>query len=818
MARDEKKTKAELIAELAELRQQVTGATDRKRTGSRGAEERLRASSDVFQTVMDGVDALVYVADFETYEILFLNKYGRDTWGDLTGGICWESLQAGQTGPCEFCTNERLVDASGRSTGIYRWELQNTVNGRWYDCRDQAIPWLDGRLVRMEIATDITERKRAEEALLIERERAANILEGTNAGTWDWNVQTGETTLNERWAEIMGYTLAELEPIDIRTWIDNVHPDDLPVANALLEQHFSGERDYYDVEFRQPHKDGGWVWINARGKVCEWTEDGKPLRMSGTHLDITERKRAEEALRESESSLKALVEGVQTAIVVHDARGRIVLSNHTAQELLRPLATDLDGRELTDPRWCFFHEDGTEMPVEEYPVSRVLTSNEPLAGMLMGIREAAGSDMLWVLVNATPAVDQSGRLSKVIVSFVDITDRKRVEAERLSLERRIQRSQKLESLGILAGGIAHDFNNLLMAMLGNADLVLKGLSPVSPVRPSIEVIQAAGRRAADLTNQMLAYSGHGAFDILLLNLSELVGEMAHLLGSSISKKAILRTTLDPNLPGIKGDSAQMQQVIMNLIVNASEAIGEEQVGTITVSTGVEECSRDYLAASFLDEKQAPGEYVYIEVSDTGCGMDDEARSKLFDPFFSTKFTGRGLGLAAVLGIVRGHNGAIMVDTELGQGTTFRVLLPAAEADAKARAATGGPTEHDDWRGTGTVLVVDDEDLVRGLVVRMLERLGFESLQAADGEEAVEVFREHADEIACVMLDLTMPRIGGGEAYLEIQRIREDVPVVLSSGYDESELSERFDGYGMAGFIQKPYQLAKLRGVLRSILG
>jgi two-component system cell cycle sensor histidine kinase/response regulator CckA len=776
------------------------------------AEKELRLTQFSVDHFSDGVywmgsDArLLYVNDaacralgYTREELLTMSvhdispEYPSEVWP-----AHWADLQ--KRGSFLFETTHRAKDGT-----VFPVEIAvnfMTLGGREYNCA---------------FARDIRERKRAEEALFTERERAANILQGTNAGTWDWNVQTGETTFNERWAEIMGYTLEELEPIDIQTWIGNVHPEDLPAAETLLEQHFSGERDYYDVEFRQPHKGGGWVWINARGKVCEWTEDGKPLRMSGTHLDITERKRVEEALRESESSLKALIEGVQTAIVVHDGEGRIVLSNHAAQKLLKPLAASLDGMELSDPRWCFFNEDGTELPTEEYPVSKVLEEKKPLEGILLGIRGATGSEMLWFLVNGTPVIDERGHLTKVIVSFVDITDRKRAEEERLSLERQVQHSQKLESLGVLAGGIAHDFNNLLMAMLGNADLALEDISPLSPVRPSIEAIQIAGRRAADLTNQMLAYSGRGAFEIRQLDLSELVDEMIHLLESSTTKKAVLTTRLESDLPGTRGDPAQMQQVILNLIVNASEAIGDDEPGVVTVSTGVHVCSREYLATSYLDEEQAPGEYVYIEVADTGCGMDEEARTRLFDPFFSTKFTGRGLGLAAVLGIVRGHNGAIMVDTEPGKGTTFRVLFPAVAEEAKAPTPTGDLTKPDEWRGTGTVLVVDDEDLVRSLAVRMVKRLGFEVLQATDGQDAVEVFRKHADTITCVLLDLTMPRMDGSEACLEIQRIREDVPVILSSGYEESELSERFDGYGVAAFIQKPYQPSKLRGVLQSVL-
>jgi len=224
----------------------------------------------------------------------------------------------------------------------------------------------------------------------------------------------------------------------------------------------------------------------------------------------------------------------------------------------------------------------------------------------------------------------------------------------------------------------------------------------------------------------------------------------------------------------------------------------------------------YLAGSCLAEKPSPGEYVFLEVKDTGCGMDEKTREALFDPFFTTKFAGRGLGMAAVLGIVRGHDGAIMVESQPGVGTTFRVLFPALPMNVKVRNATEEDLMGDEWRGTGTVLVVDDEESVLRIASRMVERLGFKILTATDGLEAVEVYRKHADRISCVLLDLTMPRMDGGEACLEIQRIRRDAVVLLSSGYGETELSERFDGYDFAGFVQKPYKLKELRKIMQNV--
>ena len=299
-----------------------------------------------------------------------------------------------------------------------------------------------------------------------------------------------------------------------------------------------------------------------------------------------------------------------------------------------------------------------------------------------------------------------------------------------------------------------------------------------------------------------------------LNLSTIVEEMTQLLRVSISKKAVLRSRLESELPAVDADPAQIRQVVMNLITNASDAIGDAN-GMITVSTGQMDCDRQYLSHTYLDEDLPEGRYVFIEVSDTGCGMDPETRSRLFDPFFTTKFTGRGLGMAAVLGILRGHRGAIQVYSEKGHGTTVKVLLPPSQSAAREL-----PEEvpHDDgWRGSGVVLVVDDEETVRNLADKALQAAGFTVLLAADGREALEIYRARADEIVAVLLDLTMPGMGGEETFRELHRVRKDVAVLLSSGYNEQEVTERFAGKGLAAFIQKPYRVGDLLAKLRAVL-
>jgi CheY-like chemotaxis protein len=320
---------------------------------------------------------------------------------------------------------------------------------------------------------------------------------------------------------------------------------------------------------------------------------------------------------------------------------------------------------------------------------------------------------------------------------------------------------------------------------------------------------------------MLAYSGKGKFVVEAIDLNEFVEEMAHLLEVSISKKAVLKYEMAADLPAFNGDTAQVRQIIMNLITNASEALGEEG-GVITLSTGAAHCQRAYLdtvdmiSNIGLDEPLPEGLYVHLEVSDTGCGMDADTIGRIFDPFFTTKFTGRGLGMSAVLGIVRGHGGAIQIDSEAGRGSTFRVLFPAF--DRPSELVTTEPAGEEEWRGSGTVLLVDDEQAVLRVAKRMLERMGFQVLCVNDGREALAAFRAHAAEIVCVLLDLTMPQLDGEQVFREIRRMQPDASVILTSGYDESDITQRFAGEGLAGFIQKPYRSDSLRAKLREILG
>ncbi len=453
-------------------------------------------------------------------------------------------------------------------------------------------------------------------------------------------------------------------------------------------------------------------------------------------------------------------------------------------------------------------------------VGPVLTQFEDLlAGRISAFQAEyrvirADGEVRWVEDTGAALFDEAGAVFRLTGMVKDVTRRKLAEEEHRALTERIAQTQRIESLGVLAGGVAHDFNNLLVGILGNADLALLDLPAESPARSRLEGIELAARRAADLARQMLAYSGRGRFVVDRLDLRKLLEEIAHLMEVSISKKAVLKYSFADDVPAIEGDATQIRQVMMNLITNASEAIGEHS-GIISVSTGAMYCDRAYLAETYLDDDLPPGVYAFIEVSDTGAGMDDETAHRIFEPFFTTKFTGRGLGLAAALGIVKGHSGALKVYSEPGKGTTFKILFPAVEGTTAGDLLPSG--DPDAARSGGTVLLVDDEETVRLVGSAMLRRGGFDVITAQDGRAALAMFAQRHGEVDCVILDLAMPNMDGEETYRELRAVDPDVRVLLSSGYNEQDAINRFAGKRLAGFIQKPYRAEELIQAVRAVI-
>ncbi|MCE9579729.1 MAG: PAS domain S-box protein [Deltaproteobacteria bacterium] len=498
-----------------------------------------------------------------------------------------------------------------------------------------------------------------------------------------------------------------------------------------------------------------------------------------------ERDAFERAIAGSEARYRQIVNCCQEGVWTIDLEARTTLVNEQMAAMLGYTPAEMLGRPLWD-----FMDARAEVTARANMARRergVAERHE------FRLRHRDGRDV-WTTMAASPLVDDAGITVGALALVADLTQQR-------ELEDKVLHGQKLESLGVLAGGIAHDFNNLLVGVLGNAGLAMRRLPAGAPALEALRDIEIAALRAADLTRQLLAYSGKGRFVVERIALNAVVEEMAALLRAAISKKAVLRLELDRALPGIEGDGTQLRQVIMNLITNASDALGDE-AGVITVRTHVVDVDRAFLRTTYLGDGVAPGRYVCLEVSDTGVGMTPATLARIFDPFFTTKASGRGLGLAALLGILRGHHGTIAVVSAPGQGATFQVLLPRALADEAAAIAP--PEPRPAAVIAGTVLVADDEAAIRSIARQVLELEGYAVLTAVDGLDAVQVFTERAAGIDAVLLDLSMPNLSGAQALEAIRRIRPDVRVVLSSGYSEIDIAHRIAGDPCTVFLRKPW--------------
>jgi PAS domain S-box-containing protein len=517
--------------------------------------------------------------------------------------------------------------------------------------------------------------------------------------------------------------------------------------------------------------------------------------------------RSAEEVRALNQFLGRVIDDAPVWLMVLDAQSRVTIWNKAAEAISGYTRDEVLG--AGDPIWERLYPDAVYRDEVLARGVAYLAVRGAIDQYETSIRRKDGQQrqIVW---NTRSLFDEREGADSTLVFGLDITERKQAEEARLLIERKLLDTQKLESLGVLAGGIAHDFNNLLVAILGNADLALMELPDADAARASIEKIEIAARRAADLTRQMLAYAGKGRFVVERIALNTVVDEMAHLLEVAIPKNVALTYQFAADLPDVEADVTQIRQVVMNLVVNAAEAIGE-QAGTITVTTGVRQLDHSAFAGAHLSPELPAGAYVYLEVADTGRGMDAETQAQIFNPFFTTKFTGRGLGLAAVLGIARGHHGAVHVSSEVGRGSTFTFLLPASVAPAAAGAAE--QPQFSAWRGEGVILVVDDEAEVRAVAARMLERLGLRYLLADNGLAGIEILRAHAEEVSCVLLDLTMPRMSGEQTFARMRQIKPNVRVVLMSGYNEQEIAGQFAGKGLAGFLHKPFTSAELRAKL-----
>ena len=606
---------------------------------------------------------------------------------------------------------------------------------------------------------------------------------------------------NRAFRQVSGYSDEEIAAMKA---LDDWHDaDDLRRAKDALELTTGGR---VGVELGLLTKRGRTIPIEFMMRLLDPLGD-RPTYVLSIGRDVSKRKRAEAALRESEARYRGLFENAPAMIHSIDQSGRIISVSEHWLDKLGYERDEVIGRKSTDFLSPASQRYAKEEVLPNYFKTGVCTD------VAYEFVTKSGA-ILDVLLSAISELDAEGNIVRSFAALTDMTERKRAEEERLRLESQFHRAQKLESLGVLASGIAHDFNNLLVPIYGNMDLALLEFDESSPVREYIADARMAARRAAELIDQMLAYAGMGKASLACVDLSKIVREIADLLRASVPKKTTLRFELAPELPAAQVDPTQVRQIVMNLITNAAQAIGERG-GEIVLQTEEIECDAAFLDEGRFGQTLAEGTYIRLRISDTGPGMDAETQARIFDPFFTTKSSGSGLGLSAVHGIVRSHEGAIAVDSERGRGTTFTILLPVAPEQAVTAEVD---TVASEWRGTGTVLVVDDEDQVRTLAARFLDQLGFAVRMARDGVEAVELFEADPDSITCVLLDSNMPRMGGSETLAKLRQIRSEVPVLLTSGVREEALTRRLANEGeLTRFIHKPYDLAGLRDELCGLL-
>jgi two-component system CheB/CheR fusion protein len=553
--------------------------------------------------------------------------------------------------------------------------------------------------------------------------------------------------------------------------------------------------------------DGRWHLLSIRPYRTQRDEiDGAVISLG----DIDATKRSEERIAAARDYAENIVASVRDPLVVLDADLRVQTANQSFLEAFGTTQEDVAGRRLPSldgGRW--------DLPGLREELGRVVAGGAAFENF-EAVLDRAGSGPRTLLLNARSIANTAGDDALVLLAIEDVTERRLEQERRLALERKMQDAQKLESLGLLAGGLAHDFNNILTSILGHADLAALDARPGSDLRRHLDRIEESVRRASDLCGQMLAYSGRGRFVIKPIDLNALVGDASRLVELAVGKRAVVRLELARTAPVVRGDATQLRQVLMNLLLNAAEAMGESG-GAITLSTGLMAVDRSYLAGTVLSPALPEGDYAYLEVADDGEGMDAETLGQIFDPFFTTKFAGRGLGLAAVLGIVRGHGGALKIESKPGEGSVFRLLLPRSEVPVELEPAAA-PAPAAAEAGRGAILVVDDEALVLEVVARLVESLGFEVVRAQGGAAALEAFEDRHGEFRLVLLDLTMPGVGGEEAFVRMRERRPDAAVVLMSGHGEQDALERFSAKGLSGFLRKPFGLKDLSALLEAVLG
>ncbi|MEO5958410.1 MAG: PAS domain-containing protein [Opitutaceae bacterium] len=649
-----------------------------------------------------------------------------------------------------------------------------------------------GRPLRLVgLTRDITAGKHLEQALHLAEQRWELAIEGTNDSVWDWDIDTGEVYHDERLAKMLGYEPQELAST-LAAWKELVHPDDLPANEAEVQAHFTQRSSLYQHELRMRHKSGEWRWILDRGKVVRRAADGRPLRMAGTHSDITVRKALEERLRKTEE----LAQEVSRLAQIGGWEIDLLSSRVTWTEGTRRIhEVEEDFAPTIESMWQFFQPEAL---ATLQAALRDATPASPSFDIEVALQTARGR-RIWVRMLGHGEF-QNGRAVSVRGAIQDITGRHESEEARRELEAQLFQAQKMETLGTLAGGIAHDFNNLLTGIIGYHELAADSLPEDHPSRACLNEARGASLRARELVEQILTFGrqsgsmAHGPLELALV-----VEEARRFLRATLPANITIDVSNAPDCGPVLGDATQLHQVILNLGSNAAHAM-RHQGGVLRISLESVEVTPD-LALTIAGPPASS--YVRLSVSDNGHGMDESTRRRIFDPFFTTKKTreGTGLGLAVVHGIVRSHRGAIDVESVPGRGSTFHIYLPTAstgeaEMSTSRDAAPRGGGEY--------VCVVDDEEVVGSCTKLVLESKGYRTLIFASAEQCIAEMDSHPAGCAVLVTDQTMPGMQGTELAAAMRKTHPDLPVVIMSGYFSKISPQALDELGQVELLAKPF--------------
>ena len=845
-------------------------------TEHKQAEEALRESEELFKNMFQKHSAVMLLVEPNSGDIVDANYAAAEFYGYSKDKLLTLNISVINGLNPDLVECERMKAFREEKTHFVFPHKLSSGEIRTVEVHSTPIVINDKPLL-FSIIHDITDRKQAEEALIESEFRWKFALEGAGDGVWDWNVQTGEAFYSPRYKEMLGFAENEIGNTS-EEWLKRIHPEDAPGVMTTLGSYLDGKTGSARVEFRMLCKDGSWKWIVGRGMVVSRDGYGKPLRMIGTNTDITERKQREAYIELSRKVLQILNEpGDVPDSIRHilaelkagtgfDAVGirlqsgddfpylySLGFSADFLQKENSLLARDSDGGVCrnSDGSVCLECTCGLVISGKTDPANSLFTRGGSCwtndSPQLLGIpadmdprvhprneciHQNYASVALVPIRNKEKIVGllhfNDRRTERFTPDIVEILEgvatnigaalmRKQAEEEFKKLEQQLRQAQKLESLGVLSGGIAHDFNNILAIIIGYCFLTKTDYKTAEKNIPEIE---NAAERAAALCRQMLAYAGKAQLTKTQVNLCLLVDEMVTMLKSTLPQNAVIKPDLSTDIPVIDADASQLRQIVMNLIINASEAIGKEQ-GEIQVSianTTVIAGQSDTSDTDYNGKAISPGVYILLEVTDNGCGMDAETKWRIFEPFYTTKFTGRGLGMSAVLGIINSHGGALQLFSQIGHGSTFKVYLPAPKGDTALNEDQTASAPSAQWQGSGTILLVEDEDQVRLIAKMLLKRFGFNVLEAVNGKEALELYQKNAADITLVFTDMGMPVMDGYELFHKLKSLNPELPIIVSSGYGDAEVSSRIGSDNIAGLISKPYNPDQLREVLKGVVG